>query len=133
MIVQKLGGTDWKYRDIQEKEWHDANVPGTLFMDMIREGRIQNPFYRFQEREFQELAQKDYEYELRFAVQEDVFFREKQFLVFEGIDTIADICLNGVEIAQTENMHRTYRLPVKGILQEGENLLHITLHRRCVT
>lgn len=128
MIVQKLGGTDWKYRDIQEKEWHDANVPGTLFMDMIREGRIQNPFYRFQEREFQELAQKDYEYELRFAVQEDVFFREKQFLVFEGIDTIADICLNGVEIAQTENMHRTYRLPVKGILQEGENLLHITLH-----
>ena len=40
MIVQKLGGTDWKYRDIQEKEWHDANVPGTLFMDMIREGRI---------------------------------------------------------------------------------------------
>ena len=61
MIVQKLGGTDWKYRDIQEKEWHDANVPGTLFMDMIREGRIQNPFYRFQEREFQELAQKDYE------------------------------------------------------------------------
>ena len=44
MIVQKLGGTDWKYRDIQEKEWHDANVPGTLFMDMIREGRIQNPF-----------------------------------------------------------------------------------------
>ena len=73
MIVQKLGGTDWKYRDIQEKEWHDANVPGTLFMDMIREGRIQNPFYRFQEREFQELAQKDYEYELRFAVQEDVF------------------------------------------------------------
>ena len=63
--------------DIQEKEWHDANVPGTLFMDMIREGRIQNPFYRFQEREFQELAQKDYEYELRFAVQEDVFFKRK--------------------------------------------------------
>ena len=47
MIVQKLGGTDWKYRDIQEKEWHDANVPGTLFMDMIREGRIQNPFLSF--------------------------------------------------------------------------------------
>lgn len=128
MIVQRLGGCKWQYRDTREKEWHDAEVPGTLFLDMIKEGRIKKPFYRFQDREFQELAKNDYEYELCFKVQEDVLFREKQILVFEGIDTIADIYLNGVKVARTQNMHRTYRFPVKGILKEGENLLHITLY-----
>ena len=38
MIVQGLGGLEWKYRDTQENEWHHGEVPGSLFLDMIKEG-----------------------------------------------------------------------------------------------
>ena len=37
MIVQGLGGLEWKYRDTQENEWHHGEVPGSLFLDMIKE------------------------------------------------------------------------------------------------
>lgn len=128
MIVQGLGGLEWKYRDTQENEWHHGEVPGSLFLDMIKEGRIKKPFYRFQDREFHELAERDYEYKLHFSVREDVLLREKQFVVFEGIDTIADIYLNGVKLARTENMHRTYRFPVKDILKAEDNLLQVIIY-----
>ena len=44
MIVQGLGGLEWKYRDTQENEWHHGEVPGSLFLDMIKEGRIKSHF-----------------------------------------------------------------------------------------
>ncbi len=46
-------------------------------------------------------------------------------LVAEGLDTVAHVTLNGVEIARTRNQHRTYRWRVDGILREGENRLRV--------
>jgi beta-mannosidase len=44
-----------------------------------------------------------------------------------GVDTVADIALNGAVIARTENAHREHRLSVKGLLREGPNSLRLTI------
>jgi len=51
-----------------------------------------------------------------------------QELVFDGLDTIATIRLNGEEIGQTFNQHRTYRFDVSDRLKPGENELSVTFH-----
>ncbi len=51
-----------------------------------------------------------------------------QQLVFEGIDTIAEVYLNGEKLADCNNMHLTYRLPVEGKLQPTGNRLTVVIH-----
>ena len=51
-----------------------------------------------------------------------------QVLRFEGVDTVADIRLNGVLLAHVENMHRTFEFDVAGILKPGENWLEVKLY-----
>lgn len=125
MIRYDLGGTSWKFRVCGDAEWHEASVPGSLFLDMMQNGLIENAYYRFNERQFAELAKKDYEYRSVFYVDEKIKKKGNQVLVFEGLDTITAIFLNGEKIAETDNMHRTYRFEAGHLLKQGENELHI--------
>lgn len=53
---------------------------------------------------------------------------ENQHLVFEGIDTYADISLNGVHVASTENAFRKYVVNVKTHIKKGENQLTVIIN-----
>lgn len=128
MIRCKLGGASWKFRACGDEKWYKACVPGTLFLDMMQNGIIENPYYRFNERQFAELAKRDYEYRSVFCVDEKIKKKENQVLVFEGLDTITSIFLNGEKIADTDNMHRTYRFEVGRLLKQGENEIHILFY-----
>ena len=46
-------------------------------------------------------------------------------LVFEGLDTYADIYLNDVLLGTADDMFTPYRFPVAGILKPGENRLRV--------
>lgn len=128
MILYRLNDAIWRFRTCGEIEWNEAHVPGTLFADMIQNGMITNAYYRFNERQFAELAQRDYEYCGIFYVDEKIKSKEKQFLVFEGLDTITAIYLNGEKIAETDNMHRTYRFEIHEQLKQGKNEIYIVFY-----
>ena len=51
----------------------------------------------------------------------------EQNLVFEGIDTIAEIYINGALVQNCENMHLTYKIPLDGIAREGKNALKVVI------
>ena len=127
MIRYNLGEAAWEFRECTDIEWHKAAVPGTLFLDMMQNGMIESPYYRFNERQFAELAKKDYEYRSTFYVDDKIKKKEKQILVFEGLDTITAIYLNGEKLADTDNMHRTYRFNVESLLKQGMQLENIPL------
>lgn len=48
-------------------------------------------------------------------------------LVFEGIDTIAEVYLNGEKLCDCQNMHLAYRLDVTDLLQSADNELHVII------
>ena len=58
-----------------------------------------------------------------FVLTEEQSAHEEIFLVFEGLDTYADIFLNGALLQRTDNMFVGYRIPVKRNLRKGENKL----------
>lgn len=121
-----LNGT-WNWCDMESKEWHKGTVPGTVLTDMMDGGLIEDPYWRTNEYETRELSRRDYRYEREFEVPESFFREEEQCLVFEGLDTIADIYLNDELLLAVNDMHRTWRIDVKGKLK-AVNRLAVAFH-----
>ena len=121
-----LNGT-WNWCDMESKEWHKGIVPGTVLTDMMDGGLIEDPYWRTNEYETRELSRRDYQYEREFEVPESFFREEEQCLVFEGLDTIADIYLNDELLLAVNDMHRTWGIDVKGKLK-AVNRLAVAFH-----
>lgn len=72
-----------------------------------------------------DLFWNDYEFSRKFQVDKSLLDKEQVELVCLGIDTIADIYINNSMVFHVENMHRTWRIPVKEYLLEGNNEIRI--------
>lgn len=119
-----LGG-GWKFRRLGRQEWWPARVPGCVHLDLLAQGLIPDPFYRNNENKVQWIEKEDWEYEHDFNFSRNINQREKIELVFEGLDTLATIFLNGKQIGQTDNMFRCYRFEVTKIIKRGRNNLRV--------
>lgn len=126
MISIDLNGT-WKMKSTGEKIWTDGMVPGSVFNDLLNAGKIDDPFYRDNEGKALYIASRDYEYMRSFTVSKILLDSDSVVLHCEGLDTIATININGVLVGETDNMHRQYEFDIKGLLHDGENIIHILL------
>jgi len=102
-----------------------AHVPGCVHLDLLRVGLIPDPFYRMNEHEVQWVHEQNWLYRKRFDLGTDLLSRERVELVFEGLDTFAQISLNGHHLGSTDNMFVPWRFDAKELLREGENELEI--------
>lgn len=99
----------------------DAIVPGNVELDMMRAGHFpKDIFVGTNVEKERELEKMHFWYGCRFQQEGPV--SETAFLKFDGIDTFADIYLNGALIASTDNMMISYEVEAKG-LREGQNEL----------
>ena len=78
-----------------------ATVPGNFELDMKRAGLIEDPFFGTNIWEMQALENRHIWYGKTFSYEGDP---DQAYLLFEGIDTFADIYLNGACIASVDNM-----------------------------
>lgn len=115
----------WKMKNTREEHWGSAQVPGSVFTDLLREGLMEDPFYRDNEDKALALSYNDYEYTREFNISSDVLKHNKVLLCCEGLDTLTEIKINGQLIAKTNNMHRSYEFDIKDVLREGSNNIHI--------
>ena len=102
----------------------DAQVPGDWPLDYVRHGLMEDPFFGDNYRKLFEYETCHVFYTVRFPWAEEPNGRD--FLRFEGIDTIADVYLNGVKIGHSENMFIEHEFPAAG-LRKGENELLVHL------
>ena len=119
--------TVWKMHTAGDAQWYPAQVPGTVYTDLLRNGQMEDPFWKDNEYRALDLMEKDYEYETVFEGTE-AQEGERQWLRFEGLDTICDIYLNEEKIGNTYNMHRTWEFDVTGKVKAGENILRVYFH-----
>jgi beta-mannosidase len=103
-----------------------ATVPGCVHTDLLAAGLIPDPFIDANELLVEWVADSDWMYAATFSVPDEIRRHEHVELVFEGLDTLATITLNGTEVATTANMHRTYRFEIGSLLNDGDNLLTVT-------
>lgn len=126
MIQQILKG-NWRMRCIGE-DYQPAVVPGTVYTDLLRNGNMEDPFWKDNEIAALSLMEKDYEYETCFDLDEDLPAQDKILLRFDGLDTIADIYLNQKHVGKAFNMHRVWEYDVTQDIRDKENILRVVLH-----
>jgi beta-mannosidase len=100
-----------------------ATVPGCVHTDLLAAGRIPDPYLDRNELALGWIGRSDWTYETTF----DCVGRgdERADLVFEGLDTVATVELDGAEVGRAANMHRTWRFDVRHLLRSGTHRLTV--------
>jgi beta-mannosidase len=124
--VMVLDGDTWQFREITPsgfQPWGAAHVPGTVHTDLLAAGRIPDPFYKTHEKDLQWIGERDWEYRRTVTVGAAVLGAQRVELVFDGLDTFAEVSVNGVEVLSADNMFRRWRVDVRAQLHAGDNEL----------
>lgn len=124
MTYFNLNG-QWRMKRTDGNEWTNATVPGSMYNDLLKAGKLEDPFYRDNEINAAKLSYHDYEYTRNFSAGEELLGCDKVFLCCDGLDTIAEIFINGVKAYETFNMHIGYEFDIKQLLKKGENNISI--------
>ncbi len=131
MQTISLNGT-WSLRGQREEAADkrplslEATVPGCVQLDLSRAGYLPEDLYMGKNiLETEKFEDYEWWYERTFDAPEK---RKNVYLVFEGVDCIAEYYLNGKKIGESENMYIAHEFRVDDYLVDGENTL--TVHLR---
>lgn len=116
---------EWRFKASADQEWLPAQVPGCVHTDLLRCGKISDPFYGTNERDLQWIDKQDWEYEANFMIPPATMALQQLDLVCDGLDTYADVSVNGELVFSGDNMFRTWRHDIKPFIQAGDNVIHI--------
>ena len=97
-------------------------VPCSMYKTLIEQGAIPDPYYRENEYISTDLSRRDVTFTREFEASPDVLSSDMQFIVFHGIDTLAEIYVNGVHVLDTDNMHCEWTLYLTNLLREHNTL-----------
>ncbi len=116
---------NWQFKKSNETKWYKASVPGTVHTDLFANKLIPDPYFGINESKLQWIGTSDWEYRTLFQVDEQLFKKQQIEMVFDGLDTYANVYLNDKLILQADNMFRGWKVPVKSLLKKTGNELRI--------
>ncbi len=129
----------WQFRAVGKPplpaalEWHAATVPGVVQTDLLQNKLIPDPFYGNNEPELQWIGLTDWEYQTKFSADAATVAQEHVELVFDGLDTYAEVYVNDQKVLDAGNMFRTWRVDVKKSVKAGDNTLRVVFHSPVMT
>ena len=75
--------------------WTRTSVPTEVFRDLLEAEKIKDPHVDLNEKEVQWVGEVDWMYRTTFALDNELAEKEKAVLAFDGLDTYANVYLNG--------------------------------------
>jgi len=127
-LIEKELSDNWFFKNSIENQWYNAKIPGCVHTDLFFNKLIPDPFYADNEKQLRFIELNDYVYKCLFDVDSEIISKEKISLVFEGLDTYADVFLNNHLILKADNMFREWEIECKEYLKPTKNELFIKFH-----
>jgi len=97
-----------------------ATVPGDAFLELEKAGVIPPLFIGTNVWAMRSWENRQWLYSRKFVSPKFDTKAERAILRFDGLDTLADIFLNGENVASPENMHLVHRIDVTGRIRQGD-------------
>ncbi|WP_315762342.1 beta-mannosidase [Sphingomonas sp. Y38-1Y] len=94
--------------------WIAATAPGDTYLALIEAGRLAHPFAGREEAAAAWVRDREWWWHTRFDLTEAAP-SEMVELVFDGLDTFADIWLDGHLLGRADNMFRSWRFDLSGV------------------
>ncbi|MBR0505522.1 MAG: glycoside hydrolase family 2, partial [Kiritimatiellae bacterium] len=106
---------------------YQATVPGCCEMELVKAGEMPDPMFSTNALAFTALEGNQWLYTKTFRCPPREP-GERAVLVFDGIDTLADVFLNGEKIGEADNMLIPHEFDVTGKVREGaENTVQVLI------
>ncbi|MGP6178569.1 glycoside hydrolase family 2 protein [Microbacterium sp. A196] len=118
-----LGSTPDALAGLPADAWLPVEVPGGVHESLLTAGRIPHPYRNDNESEVRWVEDRDWWYRCRFTGPTDLRPGEALSLRFLGLDTVADVWLNGKNLGHHENMFRPAEFAITSHVQEDNELL----------
>lgn len=118
----------WTFKQARGTNWYAVEVPGTVHTDLMNNKLIDDPFFRLNERGVQWVDKEDWMYQTTFDVSPDLLDKNHIILFFAGLDTYADVTLNGKKLFSSDNMFREWQADIKSCLKAKGNKLEVYFH-----
>lgn len=122
--LASAGGASWSVSAHKVSSTH-ATIPGCVHTDLFAAGVIGDPNAGLNEVAQRWIANTSFSYTATFAgVPPPLLAKRNIALLLRGVDTLAAVSLNGVALAQCDNQHRSWLVPVpRGALRPSGNAL----------
>ena len=104
-----------------------CQVPFSVYDTLVKAGEIPDPYDRENEWISTPVSDRDYLFEKRFTPDPALAAADRVLLRFDGVDTLAEIFLNGERLGACDNMHRVWTFSVRPLLRSGENVLRVRI------
>lgn len=115
--------SNWRFSNAKDNVWHSATVPGVIHTDLLANKLIEDPYWGTNELTLQWIGEEYWNYTTEFEISKDQLSQEHIELEFEGLDTYATVLVNGEEVIHANNMFRSWKAELKGLVKEGKNEL----------
>lgn len=102
----------------------NAIIPGCVHTDLANNNKIPDMFWRDNNVSLQWIENEEWTYYCEFNAK----IGKHISIVFEGLDTYADIYLNGIHLGHTDNMFVEYEFDVSNVLEKSNNMLEVQFH-----
>ena len=116
---------DWEFKAPNSNAFLAASVPGCIHLDLLKHNLIKNPFFGESEKDVQWISDRNWDYKCKFFINQDFHSKKYKLVAFDGVDTFANIYLNGILIIEADNMFHPWKADVSKILELGENTLEV--------
>ena len=102
-----------------------VDVPSVVQQSLYENGIIPHPYLGTVENDLLWISDHPWDYTLCFDVDKELLEKQVAELEFEGIDTYAEVKLNGEVLFFANNQFRTWKHDVKDLLKKRDNLLEV--------
>ncbi|XP_017784004.1 PREDICTED: beta-mannosidase isoform X2 [Nicrophorus vespilloides] len=114
----------WNLEDSNAKYTNlTGTIPGGIYTDLQNSNVINNIFVGSNDVDTRWVSKLNWNYSRCFEVNEKLFYHDQIYLVFEGIDTFAEVLVNGQTVGTTNNMFVRYEFDVKDQIEFGKNCI----------
>ena len=125
MKIQSLDGV-WKLTKPRDRNFLiDAKVPGSVYTALLDCGMMQDPYFGENQYAAEKISEEDFTFSTEFSISPEIAECEAIHLRFEGIDTIAEIYLNGNLLGKCNNMHRIWEFDAAPLLTGNTERLEV--------
>jgi beta-mannosidase len=119
---------NWKFKHPIFQTWIEADTHGSVQEKLIQIGELPDPFFGMNEKLFRWIENHQWEFISDFSITLEDINNDYVEIQFPGIDTYAELFLNGVRIGFAQNAFRPYHFEVKKNLKLGENQLRVIFY-----
>ena len=127
-MIEKEITANWQFSNPANEQWYSATIPGCVHTDLLSNKLIDDPYYRTNALKVQWVDTVDWVYQTDFVAPGEFLEKENVRLVFDCVDTYADIFLNDSLILSTDNYFLKWTADCKNILHPGQNTLRIQFY-----